>query len=178
MNDSSGEKKQRSLKVSELMLAGKSLSRQIEQLKKDRFLSEKVVSLADYRLLRQSRSQRVILVVDGEGSERSALVNALESQGYAVLAAGSEEELAKIIENNNFDLVILDIALKWLNGLEFCRLIKRNHLLRQIFIMFCGKDAAKDQIRKGFEAGCDDYVKKPFETPRVLKTIKYFLENK
>jgi two-component system aerobic respiration control protein ArcA len=178
MNDSSGEKKQRGLKISELMLAGKSLTRQIEQLKKDRFLSEKVVNLADYRLLRRSRGQRIILVVDHESDERTALVKSLEAQGYSVLSAGSEEELAEVIADSSFDLVILDLSLSWLNGFEFCRLIKRNDLLRQIFIMFCGKDAAKDQIKKAFEAGCDDYAKKPFEVPRLLKTIKYFLGNK
>ena len=108
---------------------------------------------------------------------RDALKIALEREGYNVLCASNAMELAKILENHSFDLILLDLRLPWVNGFELCMLMKGNKLLKDIPIIFTSGETSKEQIRKAFEAGCDEYITKPFDLNRMLRTIKYFLEN-
>ena len=177
MSDSSEEKKSKNAKVSELILSGKSLAKQIEELKKERFLRDRVVDLGEYRKLRESPKKKIVLVIDSDESARSLLGKALEQAGYECLFAGSEAGLAKIIESDPFDLILLDPGLPGINAFEFTYLMKGNRVLRKIPVVFAGQDPGKDQVRKAFEAGCDDYIFKPFNMDYLLKILKYFLEN-
>ena len=173
----SREKKNGKLKIDQLVLSAKSLSLQIERLKKERFLREKVVDLNEYRKLRATRQAKTVLIIDDEESVREPLRLALEREGYQVLCASDAMELAKILENHSFDLILLDLRLPWVNGFELCMLMKGNKLLRDIPIIFMSGETKKEEIRKAFEVGCDEYITKPFELNRLLRTIKYFLEN-
>jgi len=177
MTDSREEKKQRNLKISELILSGKSLSRQIEELKKERFLRERVVDLSEYRRLKESPQPKTVLIVDAEESVRELLGKSVQDAGYEALTAGSEIELAKLIMSRSFDLILFDPRLPGVNGLELCALLKGNRVLRKIPVIFMSRDAGKDQVRKAFEAGCDEYVQKPFKLDQLLKILRYFLEN-
>jgi CheY-like chemotaxis protein len=94
-----------------------------------------------------------------------------------VVLAGSEIELAKAITSRSFDLVLMDPGLPGVNGLEFCSLMKGNRILRKIPVIFMSREPGKEQVRKAFEAGCDEYVEKPLRLSHLLKIIKYFLEN-
>jgi len=177
MSDSREEKKPKSLKVNELILSGKSLAKHIEEMKRERFLRERVVNLSEYRKLRATPKQNTVLVVDEDESSRSCLVSALEKEGYKTLSASNEEELAKVIECQPFDLLVLDPSLRGVNALELCYLMKGNRVLRKIPVVFISADAGKDNVRKAFEVGCDDYISKPFKTDHVLRIVKYFLES-
>jgi len=177
MSDSREEKKASGLKISQLILSGKSLNQQIERLKKERFLKEKVIDLNEYRSLCSPRELKTVLVVDDEESIREVLAKALEREGYKVLCAKDALDLAKIIEKHSFDLILLDLRLPWVNGFELCYIMKRNQLLRDIPIIFMSGETSKEEIRKAFEAGCDEFIIKPFDLERILRSLKYFLEN-
>jgi PleD family two-component response regulator len=177
MADSRKGKKQPNLKISELILSGKSLAQQISRMKKDRFLREQVVDLNEFRKLREELVKKTVLIVDSDEDTGSALAHTLEREGYGVLRAGDASALALVIENHNFDLVVFELGIAGVNGFDFCRLLKGNQLLRKIPLVFLSRRPSKDQSVRAFKAGGDDYIAKPFEMDRLLKTLKYFLEN-
>jgi len=177
MSDSGKGKKQPNLKISEMILSGKSLAQQIERMKKERFLRDKVVELDAFRRLREEPRPKTVLIVDSEEETSSLLAKTLEREGYEVLSATDAPELAKIIAEHSFDLVVMELRLPGVNGFEFCALMKSNKLLRKIPVVFLSRSPSKDESVKAFEAGGDEYVAKPFAMERLLKTLKYFLEN-
>ncbi len=176
MSDSGG-KKHGSARVSELILSGKSLAMHIEEMKRERFLRDRVVNLDDYRKLRKDPRRKTVLVVDEDESTRTVLVSTLSKAGYEALAAGSEQELAEVIERNPFDLILIDPGLRGVDAMELCRLMKQNRVLRKIPVVFMSADSGNARVRKAFEFGCDDYIGKPFKPEHVLRIVKYFLEN-
>ncbi len=177
MSDPKKENRQSSVRISELILSAKSLGYQIEKLRRERFLTEKVVDLEEYRKLRSAHAVKKVLVVDDEEESAGPLATALEKQGYSALFAADTAELAQIIETHAFDLVLLDLGLAWLDGFEFCAAMKGNQILRDLPIILTGRAAGKKEIRKAFESGCDEFVTKPFKLERLLRTIEYFMEN-
>lgn len=177
MSDSNEKRSESSLKLSELVLSAKSLYRQVEKLRRERFLREKVVDLNEYRKHRLSLRKKNILLVDDDEQIQRSVSKALEKYGYQVLLAKDAMELAKILESQSFDLILLDIRLSWVNGFELCSLMKSNKLLREIPIIFLSGEVGNEEIRKGFEAGCDEYITKPFDLNRFISTIRYFLES-
>jgi len=177
MAGSKKENEQANLKISELILSARSLSYQIQRLRKERFLSEKVIDLTEYRKLRKTRQVKAVLVIDDDEEMKEPFSKALEKKGYQALFGGDLESLAKIIESHSFDLVLMNPGLNWLDGFEFCRLMKGNQFLRDLPIIFISREAPQKEIRKAFESGCDDYVSKPIKLERLVRTIKYFLEN-
>ena len=177
MSDPKKENRQANIKLSELILSARSLGYQIEKLRRERFLTEKVIDLNDYRELRKAQELKKVLVVDDEEGVRGPLTKALEKQGYQALFARSANELAGIIETHTFGLVLIELRLSWINAFEFSKLMKANKILRDIPIILISQEASKKEIRKAFEYGCDEYVAKPFKLDRLVRTIKYFLEN-
>ncbi len=177
VSDSKQGKKQSRLKISELILSAKNLSFQVERLRRERFLSEKVVDLAEYRTLRKTQAVKAVLVIDDDRELEEPLSKALEKRGFRTLFATDAEKLAGIIEGNTFDLALVNPGLDWVDGFEFCQLIKGNQSLRGIPIILISPESGQPQIRKGFEAGCDEYLTKPFKLERLVRTIKYFLVN-
>ena len=177
MNNSSEDKKQAFLRISQLILSGKSLTRRIEEMQKERFMRDPVVDLNEYRKLRESPPRKTALIADREDPAGSELSRMLEKEGFNLLVAHDAKELGKIIENDPFDLFFVDPALDWLDAHELCYLMKGNKVLRKIPVIFVASDSPKGAIRKAFESGCDEYVTKPINSEKLLRTLKYFLEN-
>jgi two-component system response regulator MprA len=101
-----------------------------------------------------------VLVVDDDPDLRDGLERALSAAGYATtLASDGSEALARIREWEP-DLVVLDILLPGIDGLEVCRRIREVDG-RLPVLLLTAKDGASDQI-KGLDAGADDYLVKPF----------------
>lgn len=176
MADSKKERKSES-KISELILSAKSLSLQIERQTREKFLSEKVVDLDAYRAFRKAHSQKRVLVIDDDSELKDSLRKALEKNGYVPLFADGLERLAEIMETIAFDLVLIDPGLSWVDAFEFCRLMKGNKFLREIPIIFISRAEDKKEIRQAFENGCDEYIDKSVKLDRLVRTIRYFLEN-
>jgi two-component system alkaline phosphatase synthesis response regulator PhoP len=108
-----------------------------------------------------------ILVVDDERDIRELIEYNLTKAGYRVQAAASGEECLELVSKAPPDLLLLDLMLPGINGLEVCRTLKRDaHLGRLPIIMISARGEESDVI-VGLELGADDYVAKPF-SPRVL----------
>jgi CheY-like chemotaxis protein len=155
--------------------ADKSLRRQIESIKRNKIVNKKVVSLSDFRELRQKIDTRTILVVDDDEIMRSALKRILENEGYKVLMAVDGLELSKVLETTRLDLILLDVNLPWVDGYELCRLIKDHHSLKEVPLVLVSARKSKQDIQQGFDAGCNDYVTKPFDIDYMTGVINRML---
>lgn len=115
-----------------------------------------------------------ILVVEDQEDNRRIVRDLFTSVGYKVIEATTGEEGVRMAETHHPDLILMDIQLPGLDGYEATRRIKANPALRQIPIIVVTSYALSGDDVKAFEAGCDDYVSKPF-SPRVLlaKVRKY-----
>jgi DNA-binding response OmpR family regulator len=118
------------------------------------------------------RMARTILVVDDEPTHRETLVDALALEGYrAVGAADGREALARF-RGEKPDLVLLDVMLPELSGVEVCRIIRAESSVP--IIMVTAKDGEVDKI-VGLELGADDYVTKPFSLRELTARIRAIL---
>lgn len=158
--------------------ADKSLSRRIESIKRQKIVGKKVVSLADYRDLQRRTEIRTILVVDDDEIMRNAMKRILENDGYKVILAIDGLELSKILESSTLDLILLDVNLPWVDGYELCRLIKEHNTLRNVPLVLVSARKSQADIQAGFDAGCNDYVTKPFDIDHISGVINRMLEKK
>jgi two-component system response regulator MprA len=114
-----------------------------------------------------------ILVVDDEPAVREALSRALEIEGYEVELAGDGAQGAQRLERNRADLVVLDVAMPVMDGLEFCRRLRRAGN-RVPILMLTARESVPDRVR-GLEAGADDYLVKPFALAELVARIRALL---
>jgi two-component system aerobic respiration control protein ArcA len=143
----------------------KSLSKQVAELNKRAVAQNKVVSLDDYRSASRRLESKTILVVDDELVMRNAIKRIFEKDNYRVLVAKDAMELSKIIEDTRIDLILLDINLPWVDGYELCGLP----------VAFISGNKTEEDIRRGFEAGCDEYITKPFDVDEIQRTVRELL---
>jgi len=110
-----------------------------------------------------------ILVVDDEPQIRRVLRAALTSQGYVIIDAKTGEEGLESVRTNKPDLVLLDVNMPGLGGIEACREIRRSS--DAPIIMLTVRNAERDKVL-ALDAGADDYVVKPFGIEELLARIR------
>jgi two-component system KDP operon response regulator KdpE len=110
-----------------------------------------------------------ILVVDDEPQIRRVLRAALTAQGYEVSDARTGEDALMAIREHRFDLLLLDMNMPGMGGLETCRSIRATSEVA--IIMLTVHDAEEDKVA-ALDAGADDYVTKPFSMPELLARIR------
>jgi DNA-binding response OmpR family regulator len=113
-----------------------------------------------------------ILVVDDEPPIVELLSYNLERAGYAVLVARDGQQALAVARREDPDLVILDLMLPELDGLEVCRVLRRECDVP--IIMLTARDAEVDRV-VGLELGADDYVVKPFSVRELVARVKSVL---
>jgi two-component system response regulator ResD len=109
-------------------------------------------------------AMRTVLVVDDEPLIREVVVRYLEREGYRVIECGDGEQARQLVQRHNPDLVVLDVMLPGIDGLDVCRWIRTQSDTPVILLTARGEET--DRI-VGLELGADDYVVKPF-SPREL----------
>ena len=112
---------------------------------------------------------RTILVVEDEPTLRETLVEALESDGFRVVAAADGREALAQFRGERPDLVLLDLMLPELSGIEVTRIIRAESGVP--IVMLTAKDAELDKV-VGLELGADDYVTKPFSLRELSARIR------
>ena len=113
-----------------------------------------------------------ILLVDDEPLIVKGLKFALESDGYETDSAGDGEQALEKIQNGNFDLILLDVMLPKMSGIEVCQAVREKSDVPIIMLTAKGEDM--DKIL-GLEYGADDYMTKPFNILEVKARIKSIL---
>nr|WGD62100.1 two-component system response regulator PhoP [Bacillus subtilis] len=114
-----------------------------------------------------------ILVVDDEESIVTLLQYNLERSGYDVITASDGEEALKKAETEKPDLIVLDVMLPKLDGIEVCKRLRQQKLMFPI-LMLTAKDEEFDKVL-GLELGADDYMTKPFSPREVNARVKAIL---
>ena len=108
-----------------------------------------------------------ILVVDDEKNIIELVRYNLEKEGFAVISATDGEEALKLVSEKEPEMVILDLMLPGIDGLDVCRELKRNDKTSSIQVIMLTAKGEESDIVVGLELGADDYITKPF-SPRVL----------
>ena len=112
---------------------------------------------------------RTILVVDDETTLRETLVEALELEGYRAVPAADGREALIRFRAERPDLVLLDLMLPELSGVEVCRILRAESAVP--IIMLTARDGEVDKV-VGLELGADDYVTKPFSLRELTARIR------
>ena len=113
-----------------------------------------------------------VLVIEDEENLLEALRYSLEREGFSVLAATDGESGLELAREGNPDLILLDIMLPRLDGLEVCRILRRE--VNTPILMLTAKGEEIDRV-VGLELGADDYVTKPFSMRELLARIRAML---
>jgi len=117
-----------------------------------------------------------ILLVEDEENLRSTIVLNLELEGYDVQFAVNGKEALQMFRSNRFDIVVLDIMLPEINGLDVCREIRKES--RNVFILFLSARSMGSERIEGLKAGADDYLSKPFNLEELLLRIEILLKRR
>ena len=110
-----------------------------------------------------------ILVVDDEPAIVDAVTYALRSEGFDVESRGDGEGALDAVLSNGFDLLILDLRLPGLSGIEVCRRLRASSDVP--ILILSARDAEVDRVL-GLEAGADDYVTKPFSLAELTSRVR------
>ena len=113
-----------------------------------------------------------ILLVDDEESVQKLLTYPLQQEGFRVLQAGDGEEALRRFEAEHVDLVVLDLMLPRLDGLEVCRRLRAQSPVP--IIMLTARDDELDKV-VGLELGADDYITKPFSIREFRSRVRALL---
>lgn len=115
-----------------------------------------------------------ILVIDDEVTLCDALGFNLEAEGYHVETAYSAEE-ALTLDLSGYDLILLDIMMEEISGIQLARILKSRPDTARIPIIFCTAKDTEDDIVKGLDLGADDYITKPYSLKTVLARVRTVL---
>jgi two-component system KDP operon response regulator KdpE len=113
-----------------------------------------------------------ILIVDDEPNILAAVAPLLRSRGYDVLTTMSGKGAIELVERDNPDLIVLDLGLPDIDGVEVCRLLRDGRVTP--IIVLSARGAERDKVA-ALDAGADDYVTKPFGAEELLARIRVAL---
>src|SRR5687767_11750031 len=108
-------------------------------------------------------SAEKILIVDDIPANLAVLSGALEPKGYEILAASDGATALKLAVKARPDLILLDVMMPEVNGLETCRRLKADEATRNIPVIFITARIEMESVVEAFHAGGVDYVVKPFQ---------------
>lgn len=111
-----------------------------------------------------------ILVVEDEPKVAKALSSGLTAEHYDVLVASTGEEAFFLVNDDSFDLVVLDLMLPRRDGLEILAALRKRGVQTPVLIL-TAKDTVEDRVQ-GLDSGADDYLVKPFAFPELLARIR------
>jgi two-component system, OmpR family, response regulator ResD len=109
-----------------------------------------------------------LLVVDDEWNMRNLLRIYLTKSGFQISEAGNGHDALKLIEQNTFDLILLDIMMPDMDGWEVCKQIRQTK--QTPILMLTARTETKDKVQ-GLNLGADDYLVKPFEPDELLARV-------
>jgi len=117
---------------------------------------------------------KTILIVEDEPRNMKLLRDLLQRFGYETIEAFDGEQGVKLSVEKMPNLILMDIMMPKMDGLEATRIIKANTKTKHIPIIALTSYAMKGDREKAIEAGCDGYIAKPIDIKEVLKTIETY----
>ncbi len=110
-----------------------------------------------------------ILLIDDEASSRMLALETLQGRGHQAITAASAEEALSYVDRHNFDVIVLDLGLPDMDGLDLCRQIRKGSDV--YILMLTGRTDEDDRII-GLASGADDYVGKPFSPVELAMRVE------
>jgi len=125
----------------------------------------------------EEKNKKKILLVEDDSFVMDIYQTKLSQSGYDVVGADNGLEALKKIEKNTFDLMLLDIVMPYMDGLEVLKKVKSDEKNKNLPIILLTNLSQKEEVDKGLKLGASDYLIKSHFTPsEVLEKIKGYLE--
>lgn len=120
---------------------------------------------------------RRVLVVDDSSTTRALMVSTIEEmEGFETVEAHNGFEALKQLPQQPFDLIVTDINMPDINGLEIVHFVKHHPQYQSIPLIIVSTEGSEDDVRKGLDLGAAAYVKKPFEPEFLKSTIRQIIK--
>jgi len=118
-----------------------------------------------------------ILVVDDDENILNLEKTILEQKGFQVTTADGGVEALKVLGEQTFDLILLDVMMPEVDGFTVCRKIKEEPRLKDIPVIFLTAKGGGEALAEGFESGAVMYINKPFTANKLLTIVNTMLES-
>lgn len=122
--------------------------------------------------------KKTVLVIDDETEFLLFVKDALELRGFEVETATNAVEAGLDISGKKIDLILMDIKMPGINGLQACEALKRNIETREIPIIIISALSDESDIKRAYKTGISDYLNKPVDIARLVTRIKQILDVK
>ena len=119
--------------------------------------------------------QPLVLVADDDPDILSLVAFRLERAGYDVVTAADGEEALRLALDRTPDLAVLDVMMPKMTGYDVTREIRQNDAVRQMPIILLTARVQEADVARGFDAGADDYIKKPFSPQELTARVQAIL---
>jgi len=119
-----------------------------------------------------SQQKHKILVVDDVKENRSIVKNILTLCNYEVQSASNGLEALQIVKTDNFDLILLDIMMPKMGGIEVCRYLKIDPETANLPVIFLTANTDKELLAKAYKVGGSDFIKKPFYKEELIARVQ------
>ena len=116
-----------------------------------------------------------ILIIDDEDQIRSLLEDLFKAEGFMVISSADTEEGYKKALKSQPDMILLDIKIPRIGGIELCRLLRSNQQTKNIPIIMLTVESSETDKVIGLEMGADDYITKPFNNKELIARVKSLL---
>jgi two-component system, OmpR family, aerobic respiration control protein ArcA len=162
--------------MKEKKISTKDLVLKIEKIAKTRIAAQPVVSLDEFRIVKKNTDPQCLLIIEDDETMRTALQRIFDSDGYVLKMAADATELTRVLDDTPVDLILLDVGLPWINGFELAQLLKEHKDLKRIPLVFVSAQASDEDMKRAFDLGASDYIKKPFDIAKLRKTVNTLLQ--
>lgn len=120
-------------------------------------------------------SRKTVLFVDDSKYFHKMIVSPLKEDGYDVLEAWDGKEALDVLQKQRADIVITDVEMPAMDGFSLCRSIKQEKGKAELPVLILSALNSEDEVKKGFDAGADDYITKPVVIAELLARVKRML---
>lgn len=117
-----------------------------------------------------------VLIVDDDPNILMSLEFLMRKSGYTVFIARNGKEALELLDTNVPDITLLDIMMPDVDGYEICKYVKKSKTLKACKIVFISAKTRETDIQKGYDAGADLYITKPFSTRQLMQKIQELVQ--
>ncbi len=119
--------------------------------------------------------KKILLVEDSDTTRLTHRVMIAKRTGYTVVAVANGKEALKLAASEKPDLVLMDVMMPGMDGLEVCRRLRKQGATANIPIVLLTFRVGEESISEGYASGCTAYLKKPIATDELVSTLRQHL---